>query len=858
MLRTRRSLPKSFYIGWLFLFSFLHFAGQAQEKQQETRSLITIIKELEQRFDIKFSYINSDMEPLSSEIPDNLVALDDILTYLRDGLQLKIERLNERYYTITQKTLVSVCANVLDNFAENTVPGATIEVLGSELAQTTDVEGRLQLNDIPRDATLKIRYLGYVTQYVPVEDLIRGDDCPKILLAQNYQQLKEVIVYKFLTTGIIKEKDASITINTEDFGILPGLIEPDILQTVQALPGIKSIDETVSDINIRGGTNDQNLILWNGIKMYQSGHFFGLISAFNPYLTDKVTVYKNGTPSRYGDGVSGVIQMETNDEISDYFTGGAGFNLISGDVYGQVPLKENVALQFSARRSTTDFLNTPTYDRFFDRAFQDSEVIDENNVRLDQAFERQENFFFYDFTGKLLYDLNDYHKIRLNFISINNDLDFEETNLNTNETTNSLLQQTNLSFGGQWTADWTDRLSSHLNVYYSRYNLDARGISPNPIQELEQNNRVTENAAKLDVTYDLSEGLKWLSGYQFIETGIRNFTDVTVPNFSSEIIGVVRTNALYSELEYSTYEDKLIARGGVRVNHNENLNTFNAWLIEPRLNLNFRLANYLRAEVLGEFKSQTTNQIIDLEQNFLGIEKRRWILSDDNLLPVTKSKQGSVGVNYEKNDFYFGVEGFYKEVEGISTSTQGFQNQNQFNGEIGSYAIRGIELLLNKRGRDYSAWLSYTYNKNDYTFETIVPNTFPNNLDIRHTLTFAGTYTYNRFKFGLGINYRTGRPFTEPLEGDEALNTAVFPTQINYREPNSSRLPEYFRADASAIYQFNISPRIKANTGISVLNLTDRRNRLNTYYRVTDDDQIETVENISLGITPNLSFRIHF
>ena len=101
-----------------------------------------------------------------------------------------------------------------------------------------------------------------------------------------------MILYKFLTTGLIKQQDGSITLNIEDFGILPGLIEPDILQTVQALPGIKSIDETVSDINIRGGTNDQNLILWDGIKMYQSGHFFGLISAFNPHLTDKVTIIK--------------------------------------------------------------------------------------------------------------------------------------------------------------------------------------------------------------------------------------------------------------------------------------------------------------------------------------------------------------------------------------------------------------------------------------------------------------------------------------------------------------------------------------------------------------------------------------
>ncbi|TAI49621.1 TonB-dependent receptor [Flagellimonas allohymeniacidonis] len=858
MLRTHRSRPKVFCLGLLFLFCFLHSRGWAQEKLTEQKSLIAVVKELEQQFNVKFSYINSDMEPLSSDIPGNLVALDDILSYLEEDLQLKIERLNERYYTLTKRTLVSICGKVLDNFAENNVPSATVEVMNTEVALTTDIDGKFQLDDIPRNATLKIRYLGYVTQYVPVERLIEGDGCAKILLAQNYQQLKEVIVYKFLTTGITKETDASVTLNTAEFGILPGLIEPDVLQTVQALPGIKSIDETVSDINIRGGTNDQNLILWNGIKMYQSGHFFGLISAFNPYLTEKVTVYKNGTPSRFGDGVSGVIQMETSDDISDYFTGGAGFNLISGDVFGQIPLRENVALQFSARRSTTDFLNTPTYDRFFDRAFQDSEVIDQNNVRLDRAFRRNENFFFYDFTGKLLYDFNDYHKIRLNFISINNNLDFEETNLDTDETTNSVLDQTNLSFGGQLTSEWTDRLSSHLNVYYTRYNLDAQNLFANQVQLLLQNNQVEENALKLNTAYKLHKNLMWHNGYQYIETGITNTTNITQPPFNSEIKGVIRIHAPFSEIAYNTEDNRFIGRAGIRLNYINNLGTFDAFLVEPRLNLNFRLANYLRAEVLGEFKSQSTNQVVDLEQNFLGIEKRRWILSDDNLLPITKSKQGSVGINYEKNDFYLGLEAFYKQVEGISTSTQGFQNQNQFNGEIGSYDVRGIEFLVNKRGTDYSAWFSYTYNKNDYTFETIVPQAFPNNLDIRHTLTFAGTYTYNNFKFGLGINYRTGRPFTEPLEGDQALNTTVFPTQINFQEPNSSRLPEYFRADASAIYLFNISDRVKANAGVSVLNLTNRRNRLNTYYRVTEDDQIETVENISLGITPNLSFRVSF
>nr|WP_298999989.1 carboxypeptidase-like regulatory domain-containing protein [uncultured Allomuricauda sp.] len=855
MLRTQISSFRRFFLA---IVLFLPFFLMAQTTQSTSRPVVSILKDLEGQFNIKFSYINKDIEDLNTTLPNNLVALEDIISYLEVQFQIKLEKLSDRYYSVVKKSLVDVCGRVLDNFAENTVMGATVEVLNSEIALTTDMDGNFTLKDIPRDASLKVRFLGYITQYVSVEELVSGKDCPSILMAQNYQQLKEVTVYKFLTTGITREEDASITLNTADFGILPGLIEPDILQTVQALPGIKSIDETVSDINVRGGTNDQNLILWNGIKMYQSGHFFGLISAFNPYLTDKVTIFKNGTPSNYGDGVSSVLQMETNNEISDTFFGGAGFNFISGDLYGQIPLTDNMAFQFSARRSTTDFLNTPTYDRFFDRAFQDSEVIDENNIRLNQAFSREENFFFYDFTAKLLYDISENHKLRLNFININNDLNFEETNLDTDETTNSLLDQTNFSAGAQLTSQWTSRFSSNLNIYYTSYNLDAQNLFANQIQLLFQNNQVEETALKLNTSYKFSERLNWNNGYQFIETGIRNVTNITQPPFGSNIKGVIRIHAPHTGLSYATENKHFIARIGTRVNYIENLETFNTLLVEPRLNINFRVANYLRAQILGEFKSQSTNQVVDLEQNFLGIEKRRWVLSDDDSLPVTQSKQASVGLNYEKNDLYFGIEGFYKRVDGISTSTQGFQNQNQFNGEIGFYNVRGMELLINKRGANYSTWFSYTYNDNDYTFESLDPVSFPNNLDIRHTLTLASIYDYKKLKLGLGINYRTGRPFTEPLEGDESLNTSVFPAQINFRDPNSSRLPEYFRVDASAIYNFDISRRIKANAGISVLNVTDRKNILNTYYRVADDNQIETVDNISLGITPNLSFRVSF
>ncbi len=854
-----RMLRNHFIVVWVgLLFVFPHATIHAQETSRT--SLKSYLIALEKQHDIKFSYVDQDLEGVEVAIPADL-SLDLVLEALETQTQIKIRKINERYYSLVKNTLISVCGKILDNFAENTVPGATVEIMDSDIALVTDLYGRFRIDQVPRTATLKIRFLGYITKYIPVEDLVGRDDCPEILLAQNYERLEEVIVYEFLTSGIVKEEDASITLNTGELGILPGLIEPDVLQTIQALPGIKSIDETVSDINVRGGTNDQNLILWNGIKMYQSGHFFGLISAFNPYLTDQVTVYKNGTPARYGDGVSSVISMWTKNEIDGQFFGGAGFNLISGDVYGQFPLNDRMAFQLSARRSTTDFLNTPTYSIFTDRAFQDSEVINQQNQSVDREFDRDITFFFWDVSGKFLYDINDDHKLRLSFIGIDNDLLFKETDRETDVTSQSFLDQTNISAGLQLQSRWTDRLSSNLNAYYTQYQLEALGVSPEPRQQLEQRNRIIESSIRFDTEYRLTETVNWRNGYQFIETGIRNFTDVTLPPFDSNIKGVVRLHAPYTEVLYRSPEDRFIASAGLRANYIINLaqfgESFEELLFEPRLNLNIRVANYLRAEFLGEFKSQYTNQVIDLEQNFLGVEKRRWILSDEDQLPITKSKQGSVGLNYAKNSIYVGLEAFYKQVDGISTLTQGFQNENQFDGEIGNYEVRGLEFLVNKKGENYSTWLSYTYNKNDYTFEDIDPSSFPNNLDVRHTVTVATTYDINNLKLGLGLNYRTGRPYTAPDDNDP-LNTTVFPNEINYQLPNSSRLPEYFRLDASATYHFDISRRIKANAGVSLLNLTNRENVLNRYYRISDENEVEQVNNISLGLTPNVSFRVRF
>ncbi len=830
---------------FLLIVSLLLFVvkGNAQDMPKNNIGIIELIKELEESYQVKFSYLDTDLTEIKLAKP-NGSSLDAILVLIRKHTQLNIQKLSDRYYSISKSNNATICASVLDNFEQNTIPGATIQVLGSSQAVVTDLGGNFSLTDIPRTATLQIKHVGFKTLFILAEKLIE-QPCTRIAMAQNYQKLEEVVVYKFLTEGLTKLTDGSIELNTSGFGILPGLSEPDILQSIQSLPGIKSVDETVSDINIRGGTNDQNLILWDGIKMYQSGHFFGLISAFNPYLTDKVTVIKNGTSARYGDGVSGVLDMRTKNTIEGSFFGGAGFNLISGDAYGQISITDNLAVQFSARRSHTDFIDTPTYSTFSQKAFQDSEV------------EADSDFYFYDFTGKVLYDVNPHHRVRLSLIHMKNNLDYEESAFDGSATNLSFLDQTNISFGGILESDWTDTFSTQLSLYYTNYQLNALSISNNARQRLIQNNLVIEKSAKLNTTLKLHEHLQWDNGYQLTETGIANRTELNQPAFISNIKGVLYNHSLYSEISYRSPNLKLAAKAGGRFNYIQNINTFSELVVEPRLNISYKLAPFFKTEVLGEFKSQTTNQVIDLEQNFLGIEKRRWVLADGNSLPITKSKQGSLGFNYDQNSFYAGIEAFYKEVNGINVSTQGFQNQNQFNGEVGSYMIKGVELLLNKKTNTYSTWLSYTFNQNDYSFSTLVPSSFPNNLDITHSVTLAGNYTHNNLKLGIGLNYRSGKPFTLP-DADNPVDDTVVPNQIVYQNPNSSRLSEYFRADFSAIYDFSISDGIDASAGVSVLNFTNRRNNLNTFFRLNDIDEIEKVERVSLGVTPNVSFRIRF
>ena len=670
-------------------------------------------------------------------------------------------------------------------------------------------------------------------------------------LQNTIQHLEEVVVINYLTKGISKTNNGTIEADTKAFNILPGLIEPDVLQIIQNLPGIISVDERISNINVRGGTNDQNLILYEGIRMYQTGHFFGLISAFNPYLSEDITVSKNGTSAKYGNAVSSTISIKNSDKLTKEFNSGLGGNMLSIDGFSKIPLSKKTELQLAARRSYTDLLVTKTYDAYFDRIFRDSELNASNN---NTQLALDERFLFFDLNAKFLYNIDETSKLRVNVMNMYNNLDYNQvftTADNNFQETRSELNQ--ISFGAS--ANYSKLLKNGFNLsgqaYYSNYDLDAKNNNITDNQLLKQENKVEDYGLRLDVSNTISSELKLNLGYQFNEVGVTNFEDVTNPNFTSLVKEIIRTHGVYGEVERYSQSHNTYLRLGARISYFDKLQEL---IIEPRFAFNQKISDYFRLELLGEIKNQSITQIIDLQQDFFGIEKRRWQLANNTSIPLIKSQQISAGISYNQNNFLVSLEGYYKNVSNITAQSQGFQNQFQFTNDIGSYTAKGIDFLINKRVKDFSTWLSYTFSRNDYHFENLNNgNSFPNTLDLQHIANASLTYSIDHFKVGFGINWHSGRPYTAPSTIQDDSNSI-----IEFNAPNSSRLSDYFRTDISAIYNFKFSKKIKAEIGASIWNIFNQTNIINRYYSLDSDNSIVEINNRSLKFTPNLSFRMNF
>ncbi len=830
-----------------FYFVFFLVALQASFSIAQTKSdFKKIIEQAEEKFNVKFSYADKSIEKIQLEnkaLINTLKTADDFISYINNNTYLKLTKIDSRYIAIALKNnLINICGYLKDSDG-NSLPNANISVLGKNTGTISNNDGFFELFNLEISDFLQISHISYTTELKNVNLFYsKNSSCKTYVLSKNLVTLQTVSIKGYLIKSLDKLNDGAIVLNTNAFNILGGQVNPDLLQTSQILPGIEAHDESVANINVRNGASDQNAIYWDNIKLYSSSHFFGLISAINPFLTQKIAVVKNGSSAEYNDGVSSTFFMETNKKISDSITSSIGADLVSVDGYIKVPVSKKIQINLSARQSLHGIATTLTYKSYFEKVFQNNAIA--NNAE-------RTNFGFYDVNLNSVINLTDKQSINLNFITINNKLEHQE---NPNNKLLDAIKQNSTAFGLAYHLHLSNNTKINLNGYRTLYSLKSDNYQNDQLQLLQQENQVIENAFKASINYNFKKNHGINLGYQLTETGVLNSANIDDPFFIRTQKGVMRYHASYGEYLYNN--KKLYTRVGLRFNY---YNKVKQTTIEPRLNINYKISSVLGITGKYEQKSQYTSQVIDFLDDFLGIENRRWVITD-NRIPLIKSRQISGGINFKTTNFFVDINMFNKSTNGILISGQGFQNQIQDRRLAGKQKSYGVETIINGQFNKLNLWSSYTLSKSKLLFTGVSSNYFPASNDVLHSNTTGLAYAFsNAINFSLTYTIKSGKPFSIPEQGNETTQNGSF-TVVNYGNINTERLPFYSRLDASVSYNKSFKRNLKIAIKAGVINVLNTKQSLQRYYIVdkTTANNVKEVNINSLKITPNISIRVMF
>lgn len=870
----------------IFLFFLITLLGFSQEQNttpKEKEPLTTILKSIEKQFEVRFSF-DANLVKLYECVPfETEISLDEKLTFLEVQTNLVFEKIDDRYIIIKAKktiTNLSVCGYLTDKTSNLPVANATIWVENTSIGVSSNSEGYFELSGVNSDQQIRIDYLGYYSLTSPVFKMLE-DNCSQIYMVETNEELDEVLIHDYLTKGISKKRDGAIRVSPKSLGILPGLTEPDVLQSLQMLPGVQSPGETASGIHVRGGTPDHNLVLFDGIKMYESGHFFGLISSFNPYVTKKIDFYKSGTRAEFGDRIGGVLDISSGDAIPD-FSAGFGLNLLHADAFVKAPLFDNkVGLILSGRRSLTDFWNTITYKSFSESVFQNTRITDDESGDINELTNVENSFFFHDYNLKLIADITENDKVVFSNLYNKNELDYYSENDLFNETNTDNLEISNQGSNLKWTKFWSDKWSHKVAVGHSEYELDYSGervvTRRNPENSrttvFEKYNKVEDLDLKIGFDYRKSEVSSWMYGYQLSKNKVQYEYENSQSNDNGNRILETDESDNVTHAVFSEYSLKKNNRWkmdlGVRVNY---FSVVEQAYVEPRFFASNQISDSFQLQFSAEIKNQVLSQIIEFRNTGLGLVNDICALSNNDEIPVLNNFQITGGFLFQKKGWNFDVDIYHKKIKGLTLLTEDVETRVP-KYLAGESVTNGIDFLLKKQFRNYRSWISYTLSKTRFNYSQINNGVaFDGEYDIPHSLVWSHTYSVKKVEFSLGWKIRSGTPYTKGELSQRPNGNYII---VYEEEVNKNRLPNYKKVDFSATYKFRFSK--KGNTegkiGVSLLNVFNTRNVLDRSYEIKYQRQgsqarpgqnprdlatlVET-DQLSIGFTPNLVFRVDF
>ncbi|MDR3367202.1 MAG: TonB-dependent receptor [Prevotellaceae bacterium] len=726
----------------------------------------------------------------------------------------------------------TVSGYIRDSLTTENLIGATLYNRSGKVGTSSNQYGFYSIT-LPRgQVELAYSYVGYATH---VRSFMLDRDTVLDVSMQSSLLLEEVVVTA-VGSGRIQDRTqmSAISVPMAQVKAIPSFLgEVDVLKVLQLMPGIQSGGEGSSGLYVRGGGPDQNLILLDGVPVYNASHLFGFFSVFNADAINSIELLKGGFPARHGGRVSSVIDVSMKEGNLQQFHSEGSIGLVASKLTIEGPIiKDRTSFIVSGRRTYIDLLARPFIKAA--NSNSDTEVIP--------------GYYFYDLTAKVNHRISSKDRIYLSAymgddkFSVDSESrdDYEYATHTKNE---AGLKWGNLTGAFRWNHVFTNQLFGNTTLTYSRYrmNIFAKFWATDPGEPeryygMDYLSGIEDWSARVAFDYLPSPNHYIRFGgsmiYHIFNPGSIGVTTEVMPlDFGGRKI--------YTR-EYSLYvEDDIRLGDRLKTNVGLHLSAFEVRgklyaVPQPRIAARYLLTDDLSAKASYSSMAQYIHL---LTNSNLGMPTDLWVPTT-NLLHPQQSHQVAVGLAHNFRETYeLSLEGYYKAMsnvleykEGASVFDVHYQWEDKMlQGEGRSY---GVELFAQKKTGSLTGWIGYTLSWSDRRFDALnLGRRFSYKYDRRHDVSvvavqrlgkrveLSGTWVFGSgscITVPTGI-FHTNNPFNP--------NTPQLQVQ-DYGERNGYRMAPYHRLDVS----ISLIKKKRLYERRWILGAYNAYNRKNPYY----------------------------
>ncbi len=782
----------------------------------------------------------------------------------------------------------TISGSVMDSTSHETLLGATIYESSSALGAATNEYGFFSLTLPEGNVTLEITYVGYAP-------LVKEFDLKQDMMLDIYLDaavgIEQVVVYGDRRhSGALSAQMGAIEIPIAQIKSAPTIFgEQDVLKSLQLLPGVQAGSEGTAGVYVRGGGQDENLMLLDGVPIYNVNHLMGFFSAFNPDAIKSVTLFKGNFPARFSSRLSSVIDVRTKDGDMYAYHGNVSVGLISSKINIEGPLwKGKTAFNISLRRTYSDLLTAPLISGITSSGFEDGRAYG--------------GYYFYDLNAKITHKFSERDRLYLSFYSGDDAVyvNVRERMTSGSDWSEEMRMKMDWKWGNMVTsARWNHILSPRLfmdaSMTYTRYrnNLgvgaetkyqDNDGGNEQMEVYLGANSGIEDITAKVDMSWSPSTEHSVRFGASYVNHQFN--PDVTVVR--STMSGISADNPTGEEIvldemigdkEILAHEAVLYVEDeiavGERLQANVGLNYSGFGVggefyhsLQPRVSARLLLADNLSVKA---GYARMTQYVHLLSNNSISLPSDLWVPVTERIKPMTSS-QVSAGVFYDIPGWFdLSVEGYYKTMNNLLEYKDGASLMATTSGwedkvAMGNGWSYGVEFLLQRTVGRTTGWLGYTWAKATRLFdregqEINGGRPFPAKYDRRHdvSLTISHRLTDNIDLSATWV-YNTGNCATLPLQTYEPLPDDFYPSGSGYISSNVDYIPSRnnYRYDAYHRLDLSVSFHKQKKYGTRTWNISvyNAYNNMNPFLMYPSTDYDYTSDSVgSVGVTAVKKFK---